>query len=114
MLGQEGFTIKSSRFRRSVDRETEVDFWSLRRADEQSQFSTMLELEPTSERMRHVRDFAREHLRESLSVDLVAEIAGISSGQFARIFVEETSDTPAQAIERLLAEAALPQIQGRF
>lgn len=85
-----------------------------RRAGGQSQFSTILELEPTSERMRHVLTFAREHLRESLSVDRLAEIAGISPRQFARVFLRETGDTPARAVERLRVEAALPQIQEGF
>jgi transcriptional regulator GlxA family with amidase domain len=85
-----------------------------RRRGGQSQFSTILELEPTSERIRHVLSFAREHLSEALSVDRLAEIAGISPRQFARIFLKETGDTPAHAIERLRAEAALPQIQDGF
>lgn len=85
-----------------------------RRTGGQSQFSAILELEPTSERIRHVLNFAREHLHESLSVDRLAEIAGISPRQFARIFLKETGDTPAHALERLRAEAALPQIQEGF
>jgi transcriptional regulator GlxA family with amidase domain len=85
-----------------------------RRRGGQSQFSTILELEPTSERIRHVLSFAREHLSEALSVDRLAEVAGISPRQFARIFLKETGDTPAHAIERLRAEAALPQIQDGF
>jgi transcriptional regulator GlxA family with amidase domain len=85
-----------------------------RRRGGQSQFSTILELEPTSERIRHVLNFAREHLPEALSVDRLAEIAGMSPRQFARIFVKETGDTPAHAIERLRAEAALQQIQEGF
>jgi transcriptional regulator GlxA family with amidase domain len=85
-----------------------------RRRGGQSQFSTILELEPTSERIRHVLNFAREHLPQTLSVDRLAEMAGMSPRQFARIFVKETGDTPAHAVERLRVEAALPQIQERF
>ncbi|MEN3350168.1 MAG: hypothetical protein V7632_3803 [Bradyrhizobium sp.] len=41
----------------------------------------------------------------------MAEAARISARQFARLFLRETGDTPARAVERLRAEAALPRIQ---
>jgi transcriptional regulator GlxA family with amidase domain len=41
----------------------------------------------------------------------MAEAARISARQFARLFLKETGDTPARAVERLRVEVALPRIQ---
>jgi transcriptional regulator GlxA family with amidase domain len=82
-----------------------------RRSGGQSQFSTMLELEPPSDRVRDALKFAREHLHEPLSVERMAGAARISARQFARLFLKETGDTPARAVERLRAEVALPRVQ---
>jgi transcriptional regulator GlxA family with amidase domain len=82
-----------------------------RRSGGQSQFSTLLELEPSSDRVRDALNFAREHLHEPLPVDRMAAAARISARQFARLFLKETGDTPARVVERLRAEAALPRIQ---
>ena len=82
-----------------------------RRSGGQSQFSTMLELEPSSDRIKDALMFAREHLQEPLSVERMAEAARISARQFARLFLKETGDTPARAVERLRAETALPRVQ---
>jgi transcriptional regulator GlxA family with amidase domain len=77
-----------------------------RRPGGQSQFSTLLELDPESDRIRAALSFAREHLHEKLTVDRLAEISCLSARQFARAFLKETGETPAKAIERLRAEAA--------
>jgi transcriptional regulator GlxA family with amidase domain len=82
-----------------------------RRSGGQSQFSTMLELEPPSDRVKDALNFAREHLHEPLSVERMAGAARISTRQFARLFLKETGDTPARAVERLRAEVALPRVQ---
>lgn len=82
-----------------------------RRPGGQSQFSTILDLEPASTRLRDALAYAREHLQENLSVERLAEVACISSRQFARIFREETGDTPARAVERLRAEVARTQVE---
>ncbi len=71
----------------------------------------MLELEPSSDRVRDALEFAREHLHEPLSVERIAEAARISARQFARLFLKETGDTPARAVERLRVEVALPRVQ---
>ena len=71
----------------------------------------MLELEPASDRVRDALEFAREHLHEPLSVERMAEVARISARQFARLFLKETGDTPARAIERLRVEVALPRVE---
>jgi transcriptional regulator GlxA family with amidase domain len=82
-----------------------------RRPGGQSQFSAMLELEPPSDRVKDVLKFAREHLQEPLPVERMAAAARISERQFARLFLKETGDTPARAVERLRAEVALPRVQ---
>jgi transcriptional regulator GlxA family with amidase domain len=80
-----------------------------RRSGGQSKFSTMLELEPASDRVRDALEFARERLHEALSVERMAGAARISARQFARLFLKETGDTPARAVERLRVEVALPR-----
>jgi transcriptional regulator GlxA family with amidase domain len=93
---------------RSVARELVVYH---RRPGGQSQFSALLELEPASGRIRNAPAYARNHLNEALSVERLAEAACVSSRQFARIFLKETGETPARAVERLRAEAARPRIE---
>lgn len=82
-----------------------------RRSGGQSQFSTMLELEPRPGRIRDALAYARAHLGEPLPVERLAEVASISPRQFARQFTAETGETPARAVERLRCEAALPRIE---
>lgn len=83
-----------------------------RRSGGQSQFSTLLELEPKPGRIRDALAYARAHLDEKLSVEQLADVASISPRQFARQFMAETGETPARAVERLRIEAALPRIEG--
>jgi transcriptional regulator GlxA family with amidase domain len=82
-----------------------------RRPGGQTQFSALLELEPASDRIRNVLRYAREHLRESLPVERLAEVARLSPRQFARAFLAETGQTPAKAVERLRAEVARPAVE---
>lgn len=84
---------------------------SYRRSGGQSQFSTLLELEPPAGRIKDALVFAREHLGERLSIARLAEVACISPRQFARLFLAETGETPARAVERLRVEAATPRIR---
>lgn len=93
---------------RSVAREMVVYH---RRLGGQSQFSVLLELEPGSDRIRAALAFARAHLHEELSVERLAEAAHLSGRQFARLFLKETGETPARAVERMRAEAARPRVE---
>jgi transcriptional regulator GlxA family with amidase domain len=77
-----------------------------RRPGGQSQFSTLLALDPESDRIRAALGYAREHLHEKLPVERLAQIACLSVRQFARSFLVATGETPAKAVERLRAEAA--------
>jgi transcriptional regulator GlxA family with amidase domain len=77
-----------------------------RRAGGQSQHSTLLELEPRSDRVQSALAFAKRHLRENLSVERLAETARLSPRQFSRVFQRETGKSPAKAVEQLRVEAA--------
>lgn len=77
-----------------------------RRPGGQSQFSALLELEPRSDRVRRALVYAKEHLRNPLTVEELAEAASLSPRQFSRLFREETGQSPAKAVERLRLEAA--------
>jgi transcriptional regulator GlxA family with amidase domain len=77
-----------------------------RRAGGQSQFSSLLDLQPQSDRIQTVLTHARRHLAERLTVEDLADVARLSPRQFSRIFQEETGQTPAKAVERLRLEGA--------
>lgn len=82
-----------------------------RRPGGQSQFSALLELEPRSGRVRRALVYAKEHLRNPLTVEELAEAASVSPRQFSRLFREETGQSPAKAVERLRLEAAQAMIE---
>lgn len=85
-----------------------------RRSGGQSQFSTLLELEPKSDRIQRVLDYANRNLKKPLSVEELANAAALSPRQFSRAFRAETGQSPAKAIEHLRVEAARVLIeQGR-
>lgn len=77
-----------------------------RRAGGQSQFSTLLELEPKSDRIQNALSYAKENLHKQLSVESLASAANLSPRQFSRAFKAETGQSPAKAIENLRIEAA--------
>lgn len=77
-----------------------------RRGGGQSQFSTLLELAPKSDRIQTALAFARENLHTPLTVPQLAEVAHLSPRQFSRAFRAETGQSPARAIENLRVEAA--------
>ena len=55
--------------------------------------------------------WAREHLDAPLTVEDMAEQAGMSSRHFARAFIAETGTTPSKAVERLRIEVARQRVQ---
>jgi transcriptional regulator GlxA family with amidase domain len=77
-----------------------------RRGSEQSQLSTLLELDPKSDRVQLALAYARENLKSDLSIEALAAVARLSPRQFSRVFREETGQTPAKAIESLRVEVA--------
>ena len=82
-----------------------------RRSGGQSQFSSLLELKTPTGRFGPLLTWAREHLEAPLTVDDLAEQAGMSSRHFARAFIAETGTTPSKAIERLRTEVARQRVQ---
>ncbi len=86
-----------------------------RRAGGQSQFSTLLDLDSTSDRVQTVLTYAKEHLSKPLAVRDLAKTAFLSPRQFSRLFKQETGRSPAKAIERLRVESARLMMEaGRF
>ena len=86
-----------------------------RRAGGQSQFSTLLDLDATSDRVQTALTYAKQHLSKPLSVNDLAKAAFLSPRQFSRLFKQETGRSPAKAIERLRVESARLMIEaGRF
>jgi transcriptional regulator GlxA family with amidase domain len=60
-----------------------------RRAGEQSQFSTLLDLDAHSDRVQTALTYAKEHLSTPLTVDSLANAACLGPRQFSRLFKEE-------------------------
>jgi transcriptional regulator GlxA family with amidase domain len=82
-----------------------------RRSGGQSQFSSLLELKAPAGRFGTLLAWAREHLDAPLTVEDLAERAGMSSRHFARAFMAETGTTPSKAVERLRIEVARQRVQ---
>jgi transcriptional regulator GlxA family with amidase domain len=82
-----------------------------RRSGGQSQFSSLLELKAPTGRFGSLLTWARENLAAKLTVDDLAERAGMSSRHFTRAFIAETGATPSKAIERLRIEVARARVQ---
>jgi len=77
-----------------------------RRSGGQSQHSTLLEMNATSDRIQRTLAYARHNLRSPLTVEELAKVAHLSPRQFSRAFLSETGLSPAKAVERLRIEAA--------
>ena len=79
---------------------------SHRRSGGQLQYSTLLDLDATSDRIQKVLTYVKGNLRSSLSINELAAIANLSPRQFSRAFQSETGQSPAKAVEKLRVEAA--------
>src|ERR1700692_2991307 len=82
-----------------------------RRSGGQSQFSSLLELKAPTGRFGALLAWAREHLDAPLTVEDLAEQAGMSSRHFTRAFIAETGATPSKAVERVRLEGAGARVQ---
>ncbi|MDQ0122970.1 transcriptional regulator GlxA family with amidase domain [Pseudomonas lini] len=82
-----------------------------RRPGGDCQVSSLVDVDPGSDRIRTTLSFAREHLHENLSVERLAQIANLSVRQFGRAFASSIGVTPARAVERLRVEAARPLVE---
>ena len=86
-----------------------------RRAGGQSQHSTLLDLDATSDRIQTVLTYVKQNLSKRLSMADLADVAFLSPRQFSRIFRVETGQTPTKAIALLRVESARLMMEaGRF
>ena len=77
----------------------------------QYQFSSLLDFDPGSDRIRAVLTYARDHLHEDLPVERLADVANMSVRQFGRVFAAAIGVTPSKAVERLRIESARPLVE---
>ena len=84
----------------------------LRRAGGQSQFSPALALQ-TSDRkqIERIQNWVFDNLHRDLRVADLAEEAGMSPRNFARVFLGDTGVTPARFVERSRVEAARRRLE---
>jgi len=79
----------------------------LKRPGNQSQYSSVLIHQNTDYRpIQEIGGWIMEHLKDSLTVETLAEKASMSPRNFARVFVKETGITPARYIDKLRIETA--------
>ena len=80
----------------------------LKRPGGQSQFSVELrqQMRDARGRFEDLHDWIRNNLGADLSVPILAEVARMSPRNFARVYLRETGESPARAIEKLRTEAA--------
>ncbi|AYG63718.1 GlxA family transcriptional regulator [Rhizobium jaguaris] len=82
-----------------------------RRHGGQSQFAASVDLAPRNDRLAAALGYARDHIAETLTVERLAEIAGMSLRQFGRVFRAQTGTTPARVVERLRVDLARGRIE---
>jgi transcriptional regulator GlxA family with amidase domain len=82
-----------------------------RRHGGQSQFSVMQDVKLASGRFDSLIDWVRTNLADDLKVEQMAEHAGMSPRNFARVFRVETGTTPARLVEKLRLEAARQRVE---
>ena len=79
----------------------------------QSQFSPYLsEARAPDALATLIQRYVMEHLAESLSVEHLADVAGMSARNFARQFVREMAVTPAEFVQRARIDAARNLLEG--
>lgn len=79
----------------------------------QSQFSPYLQAAAQPDSLATViQAYVMQHLAESLSVEHLAEVAGMSARNFARAFVRELNVTPAEFVQRARIDAARNLLEG--
>ena len=73
----------------------------------QAQYSHMLSHQATaSQPLRELQVWMLEHLRDSMTVESLAERLGVSARHFTRVCLRETGMNPGQFIDRMRVEAA--------
>jgi transcriptional regulator GlxA family with amidase domain len=87
----------------------------LKRPGGQSQFSVELnqQMRDARGRFEEVHDWIRNNLDADLSVPALAKVARMSPRNFARVYIRETGESPARAVEKLRTEAARRLLESR-
>jgi transcriptional regulator GlxA family with amidase domain len=93
---------------RDVAREMVVYY---RRPGGQSQFSALADLSERSEAFAPLLEWMRAHLAQRLTVDVLAEQAGMSPRNFSRAFARAIGVSPARAVERLRLDVARERVE---
>jgi transcriptional regulator GlxA family with amidase domain len=80
----------------------------LKRPGGQSQFSVELQrqINDTHGVFDDLHAWIRSNLAADLSVEALAEVAHMSQRNFARVYLRDTGESPARAVEKLRVEAA--------
>jgi transcriptional regulator GlxA family with amidase domain len=78
----------------------------LKRPGGQSQFSTMLAAQAAGDDFARLHSWMAQHLDADLRVERLAEAAGMSPRNFARVYRQRMGRTPAKAVEAMRVEAA--------
>lgn len=77
----------------------------------QAQYSHMLSQQAAaSEPLRELQVWMREHLKDDLSVETLADRIGMSARHFSRVCLRETKMNPGQFVDRMRVEAAQQMI----
>lgn len=82
-----------------------------RRHGGQSQFSVMQDLTLASGKFDALIGWIRTNIAADINVESMAEQAGMSARNFARVFRAETGTTPAKFVEKLRLEAARQRVE---
>jgi transcriptional regulator GlxA family with amidase domain len=82
-----------------------------RRRGGQSQFAASVDMAPKNNRISAAVGYARDHINEALTLERLADAAGMSRRQFSRAFRAQTGTTPARVVERLRADLARGRIE---
>lgn len=82
-----------------------------RRHGGQSQFSVLQDVKLASGRFDEMIGWVRMNLATDIRVETMAEQAGMSPRNFARVFKAETGTTPARLVEKLRLEAARERVE---
>jgi transcriptional regulator GlxA family with amidase domain len=82
-----------------------------RRPGGQSQFSALAELGGDGEQFASLLDWMRGHLDQRLTVEALADQAGMSPRNFSRAFAREMGMSPAKVVERLRLETARERVE---
>ena len=84
----------------------------LKRPGGQSQFSAHLAAQMSSKtRIQQAQEYVLANLTASLSIDGLAQHAGMSTRNFSRVFRQETNMTPAQFVDAARLDAARRLLQ---